>query len=101
MPYLGTVMPPLLASAQLKPDVNITDADSEAEDEEDDEVETIYLGDRKISIRTSSLEEKATACNMICCYLDELKGGFCPYVKEVWQLCIIALYMISARDICA
>jgi hypothetical protein len=32
---------------------------------------------------TSSLEEKATACNMLCCYADELKDGFLPYVKQV------------------
>ncbi len=47
------------------------------------QVETIYMGDRKISIRTSVLEEKATACNMLCCYADELKDGFYPYVEHV------------------
>ena len=46
------------------------------------QVETIYLGDRKLSVRTSVLEEKATACNMLCCYADELKEGFYPYVEQ-------------------
>ena len=50
------------------------------------QVETIYMGDRKISIRTSVLEEKATACNMLCCYADELKDGFYPYVEQVHML---------------
>ncbi|KAF8664584.1 hypothetical protein HU200_054767 [Digitaria exilis] len=36
-------------------------------------IETITLGDKRIGIRTSVLEEKATACNMLCCYADELK----------------------------
>jgi hypothetical protein len=36
-----------------------------------------------LAIRTSSLEEKATACNMIVCYIDELKEGFFLYAKEV------------------
>ncbi|KAL5074443.1 hypothetical protein RYX36_013427 [Vicia faba] len=37
LPYMGFVMPPLLQSAQLKPDVTITSTDSDAEfDEEDD-----------------------------------------------------------------
>ena len=49
------------------------------------QVETIYLGDRKISIRTSVLEEKATACNMLCCYADELKDGFYPWVEQARQ----------------
>ncbi|KAK9862045.1 hypothetical protein WJX84_012004 [Apatococcus fuscideae] len=83
IPYLGVVMPSLLRSAQLKPDVNVADAGSDEEDDDDDEVETVYLGDRKISIRTSILEEKATACNMLCCYADELKEGFLPYVEQV------------------
>ena len=52
------------------------------------QVETIYLGDRKLSVRTSVLEEKATACNMLCCYADELKEGFYPYVEQArrWPL---------------
>lgn len=47
------------------------------------QTETLYVGDRKISIRTSVLEEKATACNMLCCYADELEVGFFPYVEQV------------------
>lgn len=34
---MGFVMPPLLQSAQLKPDVTITSADSDAEFDEDDD----------------------------------------------------------------
>ena len=49
----------------------------------DVQTETLYYGDRKISIRTSVLEEKATACNMLCCYADELEVGFFPYVEQV------------------
>ncbi|KAE8676604.1 hypothetical protein F3Y22_tig00111582pilonHSYRG00037 [Hibiscus syriacus] len=39
-------------------------------------METITLGDKRIGIKTSVLEEKATACNMLCCYADELKDFF-------------------------
>jgi hypothetical protein len=85
LPYMSVVMPPLLRSAQLKPDVTIMDADSEDEGDEsdDDSVETITIGDKKIGIRTSVLEEKATACNMLCCYADELKEGFYPWIDQV------------------
>lgn len=48
-------------------------------------VETITVGDKKIGIRTSILEEKATACNMLCCYADELKEGFYPWIDQVGQ----------------
>ncbi|XP_041994161.1 importin-5-like [Salvia splendens] len=85
LPYMSVVMPPLLQSAQLKPDVVITSADSDNEiDESDDEsMETITLGDKRIGIKTSVLEEKATACNMLCCYADELKEGFYPWIDQV------------------
>jgi hypothetical protein len=77
-------MPPLLQSAQLKPDVTITSAESDDEIESDDDsIETITLGDKRIGIRTSVLEEKATACNMLCCYADELKEGFFPWIDQV------------------
>ncbi|XVF42566.1 hypothetical protein PTKIN_Ptkin01aG0373800 [Pterospermum kingtungense] len=84
LPYMSVVMPPLLQSAQLKPDVTITSADSDADiDDEDESIETITLGDKRIGIKTSVLEEKATACNMLCCYADELKEGFFPWIDQV------------------
>lgn len=46
-------------------------------------METITLGDKRIGIKTSVLEEKATACNMLCCYADELKEGFFPWIDQV------------------
>ncbi|KAI5065336.1 hypothetical protein GOP47_0020031 [Adiantum capillus-veneris] len=85
LPYMSIVMPPLLHSAQLKPDVTITDADDSDDDIDSDDgsVETITIGDKRIGIRTSFLEEKATACNMLCCYADELKEGFYPWIDQV------------------
>ncbi|KAK4258237.1 hypothetical protein QN277_007709 [Acacia crassicarpa] len=85
LPYMQFVMPPLLQSASLKPDVTITSADSDndIEDSDDESMETITLGDKRIGIKTSVLEEKATACNMLCCYADELKEGFFPWIDQV------------------
>ncbi|CAO2831880.1 unnamed protein product [Amaranthus hypochondriacus] len=85
LPYMSVVMPPLLHSAQLKPDVTITSADSDVDfDQSDDEsIETITLGDKRIGFKTSVLEEKATACNMLCCYADELKEGFFTWIDQV------------------
>jgi hypothetical protein len=34
------------------------------------------------------LEEKATACNMLCCYADELKEGFYPWIDQVYYCTI-------------
>lgn len=38
MPYLGIVMPPLLTSAQLKPDIKMTDAESTDDEDNDEDV---------------------------------------------------------------
>lgn len=37
LPYMSVVMPPLLQSAQLKPDVTITSADSDNENDDSDD----------------------------------------------------------------
>jgi len=69
LPYLPHVMPGLLTAVQL----DETCADS-GEDEDEDS--------GTVNIRTSALEEKSTACGMICCYIDVLGDGFAPYVEE-------------------
>ncbi|KAI3747198.1 hypothetical protein L6452_09649 [Arctium lappa] len=47
--------------------------DADIDESDDESIETITLGDKRIGIKTSVLEEKATACNMPCCYADEFK----------------------------
>ena len=63
------------------------------------QVEHIYLGDRKLSVRTSVLEEKATACTMLCCYADELKEGFYPYVEQVHITDVTASYRVPCPQL--
>merc|ERR1719375_2810635 len=98
VPYLQVVMPPLLKSAQLEADVTVTDhiEDDGAEEEEEEGVECLIIGDKRITIRTSTLEEKATACNMLVCYIQELKGAFFPYIEQVVGL--VAPLVNAAKD---
>ncbi|KAK8938099.1 hypothetical protein KSP40_PGU009686 [Platanthera guangdongensis] len=101
IPYMNVVMPPLLKSAQLKPDIVITpaDEDDDIDDSDDDSIETITMGDKKIGIRTSVLEEKATACNMLCCYADELKEGFFPWIDQVAPTLVPLLKFYFHEDV--
>ena len=69
-PYLPFVIPPLLDSAQIDPELHVTDADEDdgAGEEEGMESVTVAIrgqGNKRITIRTSALEEKATACSML------------------------------------
>ena len=85
VPYLPYVMPMLLKSAELQPDVTVVDADDVDELEG---METVAVGDKRIGIRTSVLEEKATACNMMACFVSELQAGFYPYIEQTAKIMI-------------
>ena len=102
VPYLEIVMQPLLKSANLKADVIITNKDGDGEEEEEDEneeYENVDYGDKRVSIRTAALEEKATACNMLCCYVDELKDGILPYLEQIVQTMIPSLEFYFHEDV--
>ncbi|CAI9299824.1 unnamed protein product [Lactuca saligna] len=89
LPYMNVLMPPLLHFIQLKPDVTITsadDSDDDIDESDDESIETITLGDKIIGIKTSVLDEKATACNMLCCYADELKEVFFPWIDQTPEI---------------
>lgn len=94
VPYLAHVVPPLLRAAQADPEIDVTDADDAlvdddaADDEDADGRESVTVaipgvGNRRISIRTSTLEDKAAACGMLCTYAQQLRAGFFPYVADV------------------
>jgi len=92
-PYLPFVIPPLLASAQIDPELHVTDADEEDDAEEEEGFESVTVairgqGNKRITIRTSALEEKATACSMLHSYVADLKEGFFPYVQDVARILV-------------
>ena len=66
---------------------------------DEDDSETILIGDKVVQIRTNVLEEKATACQMLRCYADELKDGFWPYVKEVTDIMVPLLKFYFHEDV--
>ena len=49
----------------------------------------IPLHGQQVGIKTSVLEEKCTAYEMLCCYAQELKGDFYPYVPGVLEELIL------------
>jgi hypothetical protein len=59
----------------------------------------IPVGEKRIGIHTSGLEEKATACNMIYCYVSELGEGFFPYVEEVAKITVPLMRFYYHDDI--
>jgi hypothetical protein len=84
VPYLPVVMPPLFQTASLAPDVTVTESDPKNQNQSGWEFVNVY--DKAIGIHTAKLEDKATACNLILCYVTELKESFFPYVDQVAKL---------------
>ncbi|RUS25813.1 importin subunit beta-3, partial [Jimgerdemannia flammicorona] len=88
LPYLPIVIPPLLQSAQLKPDFAVLedDVDAESKFSAEDGWEFVGVDGQQIGIKTTVLEEKCTAVEMLICYARELGAGFQPYVEQVMDI---------------
>lgn len=98
-PYMDMVMPKLLEVAAFKPDVQFLDAADEHEAGSDDEVEVVPLGNKKLVIKTSMIDEKANACSMISCYADELKELFFPWVQRTAEVMVPMLHFVFSEDV--
>ncbi|CAN6555885.1 unnamed protein product [Malus baccata var. baccata] len=81
-PYLDGVVSKLLVLLQNGKQMVQEGALTALASVADSSQETITLGDKRIGIKISVLEEKATACNMLCCYADGLKEGFFPWIDQ-------------------
>ncbi|KAJ3138200.1 hypothetical protein HK101_003763, partial [Irineochytrium annulatum] len=91
VPYLDVVMPPLLASASVKPPVALIDSDEGTEDYPEEEGwEFIQVDGQRFGIKTNELEDKHTAVEMLACYARDLKGMFIPWVERVME-CVVGL----------
>mmetsp|Transcript_21433 Transcript_21433/g.29989 ORF Transcript_21433/g.29989 Transcript_21433/m.29989 type:complete len:1094 (-) Transcript_21433:418-3699(-) len=84
VPYLNFVMPSLIQSAKIPPEIQVLDENAAIKDG----WEYIPVENKKLGINTSTLEDKSTACNMLYVYAKELGEGFFPYVDEVAKLLV-------------
>ncbi len=82
VPYLPGVMPPLLELASAKADIQLIDNEEDALDQEDG-WELVPLKGKVIGIKTSTLEDKNTAIELITIYAQILEADFEPYVADI------------------
>ncbi|KAJ3408814.1 hypothetical protein HDV05_004749, partial [Chytridiales sp. JEL 0842] len=95
VPYLGIVMPPLLASAQVKPEFAVIDNEDSMENYSEDEGwEFINVDGQKFGIKTNVLEDKHTAVEMLSTYARDLKEHFVPWVSKVLETVVPLLKFI-------
>lgn len=84
VPYLPAVMPPLLELASAKADIQLLDDDEHvAQIEQEEGWELVPLKGKFIGIKTSTLDDKHMAIELIVIYAQVLEDAFEPYVNEI------------------
>ncbi|KAI9844905.1 MAG: hypothetical protein M1837_005191 [Sclerophora amabilis] len=86
LPYLHSVMPPLMELASAKADIQLLDDEEQvAQIEQEEGWELVPLKGKVIGIKTTTLDEKHMAIELIVIYAQVLEGGFEPYVAEIME----------------
>lgn len=90
--YLPVVMPTLLFAAmqqaefEVDPSTLPDDDDDASSSTDNEDIQIAQVNDRCLSIRTSILEEKATACQLLTSMVTDLEETFFPYAEQVTQV---------------
>ena len=83
IPYLASVMPPLMALASAKADIQLLDDEKAIADMQREEGwELVPVKGKVIGIRTSILEDKHTAIELIVIYAQQLEAALS---RTFWQ----------------
>lgn len=86
LPYLPGVMPPLLQLAKAKADIQLLDDEENvAQVEQEEGWELVPLKGKFIGIKTSILDDKHMAIELIVIYAQHLQAAFEPYVLDVME----------------
>ena len=89
-PYLPAVMPQLVTLAAAKADIQLLDDEEAVEQVESEEGwELVPLKGKMIGIKTSVLEDKNMAIELLVIYAQILEASFEPYVFEVAEKIVL------------
>ena len=84
LPYLQAVMPPLMELASTKADIQLLDDEEQvAQVEQEEGWELVPLKGKVIGIKTTTLDDKHMAIELIVVYAQVLEAAFDPYVDEI------------------
>ncbi|KAM0324546.1 hypothetical protein ACHAQA_007931 [Verticillium albo-atrum] len=86
LPFLANVMPPLLELASAKADIQLLDDEDQVEQiQQEDGWELVPLKGKMIGIKTSTMDDKNMAIELLVVYAQVLEGHFSPYVAEIME----------------
>ncbi|KAJ8131391.1 hypothetical protein O1611_g2236 [Lasiodiplodia mahajangana] len=84
--FLPEVMPPLVELASAKADIQLLDTEDEVEQlQQEDGWELVPLKGKMIGIRTSTMDDKHMAIELLVVYAQTLEGQFAPYVADIME----------------
>lgn len=86
LPFLSSVMPPLMVLAGAKADIQLLEDEDQVENMQgEDGWELVPLKGKVIGIKTSTLDDKTMAIELLVVYAKVLRSNFAPYVMEVME----------------
>jgi len=86
VPYLAGVIPPLTELAGAKADIQLLDDEEQVAQIQDEEGwELVPLKGKVIGIKTSILDDKHMAIELIVIYAQVLEDAFEPYVNDIME----------------
>lgn len=86
VPFLESVMPPLLEVAMAKADIQLLEDEGQAESMQEKEGwDFVEIRGKLLGIRTSILEDKNMAIELLVVYAQVLEGAFAPFVANIME----------------
>lgn len=85
LPYLPSVLPPLIEAAKAQQDISLLEEDEAEEFNQNEDWDVIQLSGKHIAVHTALLDDKAAAIDLIAGYADILKGDFFQYTRQITQ----------------
>ncbi|KAK8076185.1 armadillo-type protein [Apiospora phragmitis] len=86
LPFLPNVMPPLVELASAKADIQLLDDEDQVEQiQQEDGWELVPLKGKMIGIRTSTMDDKHMAIELLVVYAQTLEAAFAPYVTDTME----------------
>lgn len=86
LPYLPTVMPPLVELASAKADIQLLDDEEQVQQYQQEEGwELVPLKGKTVGIKTSAMDDKHMAIELLVVYAQVLGGDFAPYAGEIME----------------
>ncbi|GMM28018.1 Pse1 protein [Martiniozyma asiatica (nom. inval.)] len=83
LPFLPSVLPPLLEQAKATQDISFIEEDDLEEINQNEAYEVIDIAGKHLAVHTSILDDKATAIELLKSYCETLGTDFYPYVNQI------------------